>query len=339
MPSSPFDHAKTEAMFLSKRRRSPSESVQVGDHSVPFNKHATRRLGVWIDSKMTLKEHHSARMKKARRAAGCIRCLTGQMGLCPAACKKALVACVQASALYGAELWWDDRKGAGAKNRCDELQKLESQMGRAITGNFRTTNLGVVMAESGLRLAESVLNNRSRRHVLRLMSLPKGNQAKSLPGGNTPMGQRMVHFSEYSGRVEEICLPEDGPTDLEANVSIADAEWAKEEAMRADSQPGLVLWTDGSRDENGGTGYAVVWRKGRRWAGRKVHVGYFQEAYDAECARALAVAAGQAKRNKLGRVRIFTDAQAAITRMTHDEPGPGQTYAIQARQAIAILRK
>ena len=71
-------------------------------------------------------------------------------------------------------------------------------------------------------------------------------------------------------------------------------------------------------------------------------MGYFQEAYDAECAavaRALAVAAGQAKRNKLGRVRIFTDAQAAITRMTHDEPGPGQTYAIQARLAIAILRK
>ena len=38
-------------------------------------------------------------------------------------------------------------------------------------------------------------------------------------------------------------------------------------------------------------------------------------------------------------VGIFIDAQAAITRMTHDEPGPGQTYAIQARQAIAILRK
>ena len=74
------------------------------------------------------------------------------------------------------------------KSRCDKLQKLENQMGRAVTGNFRTTNLGVVMAESGLRTAESLLNNRSRRHVLRLMSLPKGNQTKSLPGGNTPMG-------------------------------------------------------------------------------------------------------------------------------------------------------
>jgi len=94
------------------------------------------------------------------------------------------------------------------------------------------------MAESGLRPAESLLNNRSRRHVLRLMSLPKGNQAKSLPGSNTPMGQRMVHFSEYSGRMEEIYLLEDGPTELEASVSVADAEWVEQETRRADSQPG-----------------------------------------------------------------------------------------------------
>jgi len=53
--------------------------------------------------------------------------------------------------------------------------------------------------------------------------------------------------------------------------------------------------------------------------------------------RPLAVAAERAKRRKLGRVRIFTDAQAAIARMTHDELGPSQTYAIQARQAIAAL--
>ena len=37
------------------------------------------------------------------------------------------------------------------------------------------------MAESCLRPEESLLNNRSRRHVPRLMTLPKGNQAKSPP--------------------------------------------------------------------------------------------------------------------------------------------------------------
>ena len=59
--------------------------------------------------------------------------------------------------------------------------------------------------------------------MLRLM-LPKGDQAKTLPGCDTTMGQRMVHFSEYSGRVEEMHLPEDGPTELDANISLADAE-------------------------------------------------------------------------------------------------------------------
>jgi len=189
-----FDRAKTEAMFLSKRRRKPTETVRVGDNEIPFNKQATRWLGVWIDSKMTLKEHHSARVKSARKAMGRIRRLTGQAGLCSGACRKALVACVQATALYRAELWWDDREGAGVKNRRDEIQKLENRLGRAVTGNFRTTNLGVVMAESGLRPAECLLNNRSRRHALRLMSLPKGNQAKSLPGHGTTYGplQRLL---------------------------------------------------------------------------------------------------------------------------------------------------
>jgi len=35
-----FAHAKTEAMFLSKRRRKPTESVRVGEHEVTFNQHA-----------------------------------------------------------------------------------------------------------------------------------------------------------------------------------------------------------------------------------------------------------------------------------------------------------
>jgi len=38
-------------------------------------------------------------------------------------------------------------------------------------------------------------------------------------------------------------------------------------------------------------------------------------------------------------VTIFTDAQAAIRRMVSEEPGPGQQYAIEARQHVAALRR
>jgi len=43
--------------------------------------------------------------------------------------------------------------------------------------------------------------------------------------------------------MEEVYLPpEDGPTELEASVSVADAGWAEQQARRANSQPGQVLW-------------------------------------------------------------------------------------------------
>ena len=59
---------------------------------------------IWIDSKMTLEEHHAVRTKKVRKAMQYIRHLMGQLGMRPDACRRALVACVQASALYVAEL-------------------------------------------------------------------------------------------------------------------------------------------------------------------------------------------------------------------------------------------
>ena len=41
-----FGKAKMEAMFLSRRRKKPMESVRVGDYEVQFNQHATRWLGI-----------------------------------------------------------------------------------------------------------------------------------------------------------------------------------------------------------------------------------------------------------------------------------------------------
>ena len=36
---------------------------------------------------------------------------------------------------------------------------------------------------------------------------------------------------------------------------------------------------------------------------------------------------------------LSTDAQAAIKRMASEDPGPGQMYAIQAREHFAALRR
>jgi len=81
---------------------------------------------------MTLKTHHAERMKRARNSMHRIRRLAEQMGMCPEACKRAFVVCVQAPALYGVELWWDD--GKARKSRTG--QKLQNEGGRTTTGEL-----------------------------------------------------------------------------------------------------------------------------------------------------------------------------------------------------------
>ena len=65
-----FDRGKTEAaMFWRKKKGTAAAAkVKVGDSDVPFNKEATRWLGVWLDSQLTLKEHHTSRLKSGRNA-------------------------------------------------------------------------------------------------------------------------------------------------------------------------------------------------------------------------------------------------------------------------------
>ena len=85
------------------------------------------------------------------------------------------------------------------------------------------------------------------------------------------------------------------------------------------------MFSDGSRLDDGAAGYAVVWKRGLTWSGIKTHVGYNQEAYDAECAApARALESASRRQTTSERVTIFTDAQAAIRRMTSEEPYPGQ---------------
>jgi len=117
-------------------------------------------------------------------------------------------------------------------------------------------------------------------------------------------------------------------------------EEAEAKAEAEKERPGLTMFTDGSRLDSGAAGYSVVWKGGLTWVGIKTHMGYNQEAYDAECA-ALARAPESASRRNITpeRVTIFTDAQAAIRQMASDEPGPGQIYVLQARKHIAALRR
>ena len=112
----------TQSDSTKARRRRSSFGRRVGNHQVAYNKEATRWLGVYLDSSLTLKEHHRTRMRKARQAEGRLRRLTGQFGLTPDHCRRIQVVCVQASALFGSDSWWAN--GRGVKGQASDIQLM-----------------------------------------------------------------------------------------------------------------------------------------------------------------------------------------------------------------------
>ena len=257
----------------------------------------------------------------------------------PRQLQKVMAACIQSVAMFGSELWWKGDQMRGTIGRADDMQLLVNQQARATTGCFRTTNRGVLSMESGLRPAATQLENRQRRFGLRLLSLPQGDQARELVRTPTPMGCRLTNTLGYAGRVESTVLLEEPEA---FDTELLQEEEAEAMAEAEKTRPGLTMFTDGSRLDDGASGYAVVWKRknSQIWKGLKTHMGYNQEAFDTECAALARALESASRRNTTPeRVTIFTDAQAAIRRMASDDPGPGQKYALQARRHIATLRR
>ena len=294
-------------------------------------------VGGRLDSQLTLKDHHKIWLQEGKKARARLQRLTGRMGLSPVNCRKVMTACVQSVAMFGSELWWKGDHATGTVGRAEELQLPVNQEARATTGCFRTTNLGALSMESGLRAAATQLENRQQRFGLWLLSLPQGDQARGIVGAPTEIGRRLTNALAYAGWVEGTVLLEE-PETLDAEL--LQEEEAEAKAAAEKERPGLTMFTDGSLLDDGASGYAVVWKNGLSWKGIKTHMGYNQEAYDAECAAlARALEAAWRRATTPERVTTFTDTQAAIRRMASDEPGPGQQYALQARKHIAALRR
>jgi len=100
-----FDHRKTKAAIFRRKKTTPMATVKVGANTVLFNKEAARLLGIWLDSQLTLKDHHAIRLKDRKKAMVGLRRLAGQIWLSPANCRKVMTAYIQPVAMFGSELW------------------------------------------------------------------------------------------------------------------------------------------------------------------------------------------------------------------------------------------
>jgi hypothetical protein len=171
-----FDMIKTDSVLFTKKEKRADMAIDLGDGiRVQYNKGATRWLGFWLDSALNFKEHHNKRMSKAYQTENQIKQLHNKFGMTTENVRKRMIVTVQASALFGSEIWW-----RGQKNGEEDIQKMLNRTARAITGCMKSTPIAPLIAEAGVLPAETILNDRQRKYTNRLLALPEGHQAKNV---------------------------------------------------------------------------------------------------------------------------------------------------------------
>jgi len=191
-------------------------------------------------------------MKEGSKVMTRLQWLTGQMGLSPANCRKVMTACVQSTTIFGAELWWKGDYTMETQRRAEEIQQLTNREARSTTGCFRTTNLGALSMESGIRAAAAQLETREQHFGLRLLSLLQGDQAREVVRAPTQIGRRLTNALAHSGQTEGTELLEEAE---DFDMELLQEEEAETKAEVERTRPGLTMFTDGSRMEDGATGY------------------------------------------------------------------------------------
>jgi len=162
--------------------------------------------------------------------------------LVPENVRRTQVACVQAVAKYGSELWWKGEKENGTIGRASDLQKFWSTSKHALSQ--AATNQGELMQLSGLRLAHSLFNNRGRLFALRMASLPRATRRDS------SSGPRAKSANVWSQREAHPCAR----TPCSRRTSSSTTEGQRKLRRKT-----FARETDGSRQDNGAYGYSVVW--------------------------------------------------------------------------------
>ena len=225
--------------------------------------------------------------------------------------RRATIACVLPIAYYAAETWWPGRTRPGPKspifNRVDNMLQALAKVGtaaaRSILPVWRTTPTAALLREAGILPPELALNSITLAATTRLRKLDPRHPLRSRgerieASGTTSRFARRVLALLQSEQVDPIKDPPwEGADRGAASNRIGTPQGrSKEEAADAfrawaASIPSLdvVLYTDGSKLENGATGAGYVAYQGAiEITRRAIPLGIKAEVFDAEAIAALA---------------------------------------------------
>jgi hypothetical protein len=149
-----FAPEKYHLIHFTKRRRDPTgdlaSGVQIGSH--PVKPEPTLRvLGVWVDPKLTWKEHIQRAASKGLAAFEALSCIvTSTWGPSIRRARLLYTAVVRPSMMYAAPTWVSGAGTPAARSRLKPLNTIQNKCLRRITGGYKRTPIAALEREAGI---------------------------------------------------------------------------------------------------------------------------------------------------------------------------------------------
>ena len=144
-----FDMEKTELIHFHSKRffdlENETYSVKIGE-SIIQPKSLVKWLGIWLDSKLTFKQHVEKKTTQALKLLNQIERLSNtERSLSFQAMRQLYIACISSVADYGVPVWWNNQK-----NMLEKFQKLQNIALRKMLGAFKTSPINAMELEASI---------------------------------------------------------------------------------------------------------------------------------------------------------------------------------------------
>src|SRR6266704_1835125 len=129
-----FNIGKIELIHFYNKHTTIEKGLKLGDIGIS-PKPLVRWLGVFLDSKLTFKQHIEIKISKAKAAFYLIKRLGNtQRGLSLQALRQLYIACVTTIADYGVQCWW---KSKSKDHLLARYQSLQNEALKLVLGTFK----------------------------------------------------------------------------------------------------------------------------------------------------------------------------------------------------------